>query len=76
MASIRTVAPSVKSLPSRVETTIRSFDSSLWYEPEVPSAQESPKVLGWLGSGPRPARPSTSDRESQELPATSQAGAW
>ena len=53
VASMRTVLPGAKSLPSRVETLMRSLDSSTWKAPEVPSAQESAMVLGWLGSGPR-----------------------
>ena len=48
---------------------MRSFDSSKWNTPEVPSAHELLIVLGWLGSGPTASRPSSSDApESHELP--------
>src|SRR5688500_12728253 len=64
-----TVLPGAKLVPSVVDTLMRSLDSSEWKTPDVPSAQESLIVLGWLGSGPRPARPSSSDApESQERP--------
>src|SRR5262245_10467282 len=69
VASIRSVLPAAKLLPSVVDTLIRSLDSSEWNVPDVPSAQESAIVLGWLGSGPRAARPSTSEAPvSQERP--------
>jgi hypothetical protein len=56
---------------------MRSFDSSAWNVPEVPSAQESLMVFGWLGSGPLPSRPSRRVApESQELPTTPHLGAW
>ena len=55
---------------------MRSFDSSKWNTPEVPSAHVPLTVLGWLGSGPTEARPSSSDGpESHELPATPHFGA-
>ena len=77
MASIRTVLPGANAEPSVVETFRRSFDSSEWKAPEVPSAQEPSMVLGWLGSGPRPARPSSSEApESQERPTVAHLGAW
>ena len=76
MASTRTVLPAAKSVPSSVETLTRSFDSSKWKTPEVPSAHELLIVLGWLGSGPLPSRPRSSDGpESQELPTVPHFGA-
>lgn len=33
-------------------TTRRSFDSSEWKVPDVPSEQELLMVFGWLGSAP------------------------
>ena len=41
-----TVLPAAKALPSVVATMRRSFDSSEWNVPEVPSAQELLMVLG------------------------------
>ena len=41
-----TVLPAAKALPSVVETTMRSLDSSEWNVPEMPSAQEVLIVLG------------------------------
>jgi len=71
-----TVLPGAKALPSVVDTTIRSFDSSKWKLPEVPSAHEPLMVLSWLGSGPRLARPRSSEGpESQELPTAPHFGA-
>ena len=76
VASTLTALPAAKSVPSRVETLRRSFDSSEWKVPEVPSAQEPPIVLGWLGSGPLPSRPRSRDGpESHELPTAAQRGA-
>src|SRR5688572_9071083 len=64
-----TVLPGAKLVPSVVDTLMRSLDSSEWKTPDVPSAQESLMVLGWLGAGPRLARPSTSDAPvSQDRP--------
>ncbi len=77
MASILTVLPPAKSVPSRVETLRRSFDSSEWKVPEPPSAHELLTVLGWLGSGPLASRPSSSDGpESHELPTVAHRGAF
>ena len=60
-----------------VETLSRSFDSSEWNVPEVPSAQELLMVLGWLGSGPLPSRPSSREApESQTLPTPAHFGAF
>src|SRR5687768_7495800 len=71
-----TVLPGAKLVPSVVDTLIRSFDSSEWNVPDAPSAQESLIVLGWLGSGPRLARPRSSDApESHERPTVVQDGA-
>src|SRR6188472_3857066 len=71
------VLPGAKLLPSVVETLRRSLDSSEWNAPDVPSAQESLIVLGWLGSGPSVPRPRRSEApESQERPTTAQDGAW
>jgi hypothetical protein len=76
VALMRTVLPGARSVPSVVSTLIRSFDSSKWKLPEVPSAQESLMVLGWLGSGPRPARPRSRDApESQAAPTVPHFGA-
>ncbi len=76
MASTLTVLPAAKSVPSSVETLMRSFDSSKWNTPEVPSAHVLLIVLGWLGSGPLPSRPSSSDApESHELPTAAHFGA-
>src|SRR5262245_32020353 len=73
---MRTVLPGASVLPSVVETLIRSFDSSEWKVPDVPSAQEPAIVLGWLGSGPSVARPRRSDGpESHEMPAEAHFGA-
>ena len=59
-----------------VKTFRRSFDSSEWNVPEVPSAQEALIVFGWFGSGPRFARPRTSEVPvSQELPTVAHLGA-
>ena len=45
-------------------TRMRSMDSRSWNTPQVPSAQESAMVLGWLGSGPPGivSRPTSSAR--------------
>ena len=56
------VLPAAKFVPSTVETLMRSFDSSEWNVPEVPSAHESLIVFGWLGSGPTVPRPSEQRR--------------
>ena len=61
VASMVTVLPGAKLLPSVVNTLMRSLDSSEWNVPDVPSAQESLIVLGWFGSGPRCRGPSTSE---------------
>src|SRR5688500_16583156 len=74
---MRTVLPAAKLVPSVVETLTRSLDSSEWNTPDVPSAQESLMVLGWLGSGPLPSRPNTSEAPvSQEIPTVAHLGAW
>src|SRR5438477_6989575 len=71
-----TVLPGAKLPPSVVATLRRSFDSSEWNVPDVPSAQELLIVLGWFGSGPSAARPSTSDAPvSQETPTLPHFGA-
>ena len=41
-----TVLPAASELPSVVEMTRRSFDSSEWNVPDVPSAQELLIVFG------------------------------
>src|SRR5712691_6857839 len=71
-----TVLPVAKFVPSVVDTLIRSFDSSEWKVPVVPSAQEPMIVLGWLGSGPTPSRPVSSVPESHELPTVPHLGAF
>src|SRR6185295_14437442 len=77
VASIRTVLPAAKLVPSVALTLSRSFDSSEWNVPAVPSAQESAMVLGWLGSGPRVPRPRTSEAPvSQDDPTVAHLGAW
>ena len=55
--------PAAIVLPSVVATIRRSFDSSEWNVPDVPSAQELLMVLGWFGSEPpaRVSRPSSRD---------------
>ena len=68
VASMRTVLPGAKGVPSSVETRIRSLDSSEWYRPAEPSAQEPAMVFGAFSSGPTAPRPSSSAPESQELP--------
>src|SRR5262245_29988074 len=71
-----TVLPAASAVPSVVATLSRSLDSSEWNVPEVPSAQDPLMVLGWLGSGPLPSRPSRSEApESQEIPTTAHLGA-
>ena len=56
---------------------MRSFDSSEWNVPELPSAHEVLIVLGWLGSGPLAVRPSSRDGpESHELPTAAHRGAF
>ena len=71
-----TVLPAAKLVPSVVKTRTRSFDSSEWNAPDVPSAQASLMVLGWLGSGPSDARPRTSEVPvSHELPTVAHFGA-
>ena len=76
VAAMVTVLPGAKLVPSVVETRMRSFDSSEWKTPDAPSAQESLMVFGWLGSGPRPARPRSSDApESHERPSAVHDGA-
>src|SRR5688572_11196746 len=73
---MRTVLPAAKSVPSTVETLMRSFDSSEWNVPEVPSAHESLIVFGWLGSGPTVPRPCSKDGpESHEIETVEQRGA-
>src|SRR3954462_7112246 len=72
---MRTVLPAAKALPSVGETLMRSSDSSEWNVPLVPSAQELLTGLGWLGSGPRLARPLSSVPESQEIPTVPHLGA-
>src|SRR4029079_17776366 len=76
VASTRTCLPGAKSLPSTVDTLMRSLLSSEWHVPEVPSAQELAMVFGWLGSGPRVPRPrSSAAPESHELPTVPHLGA-
>src|SRR5215216_4805157 len=76
VASTRTVLPAAKSAPSVVDTLMRSLLSSEWNVPEAPSAQLPASVLGWLGSGPLPSRPSRSAvPESHELPTVAHLGA-
>ena len=70
------VVPCVR-LPLEEVTTMRSLDSSEWNVPELPSAQELPMVLGWLGSVPPDMvpRPNSKDApESQEEPTAVHAG--
>src|SRR4030095_10738602 len=69
VASMRACLPAAKLVPSAVETLRRSFDSSEWNVPDVPSAHESLIVFGWLGSGPSAARPVKHQRpEAQGAP--------
>jgi len=71
------VCPCVR-LPLDDVTTMRSFDSSEWNVPAVPSEQELLIVFGWLGSAPPDmwSRPSNNDGpESHEVPTVVQAGA-
>ncbi len=76
VASMRTCCPAARLPPPTVETFRRSFDSSTWNVPEVPSAQVALIVLGWLGSGPLVERPSSSDApESHEMPTVAHLGA-
>src|SRR4030095_1861877 len=75
VASIRTVLAAAQAAPSTGETRMRSFDSSEWNVPEVPSAHESLIVFGWLGSGPMVPRPSSSDApESHDAPTVEHRG--
>ena len=55
---------------------MRSFDSSEWKIPDVPSVHEVLIVLGWFGSGPFVLRPRSSEGpESHELPTAAHFGA-
>jgi hypothetical protein len=67
-----TVFPAAIELPSLVCTTSRSFDSSEWYVPDVPSAHALLMVFGWFGSEPPASvsRPSTSDGPESHPDAT------
>ena len=79
VAVIFALLPAVSGLPSAEAISKRSFDSSLWNVPEVPSAQELLIVFGWFGSAPpeRLARPSNSDGpESQDVPTVAHFGAF
>ena len=53
MTSTRTVLPAANEVPSTVETLIRSFDSSKWKSPDVPSAHVplmiGGKIVGAIG---------------------------
>lgn len=67
-----TVLPGAIALPSVVATTRRSFDSSEWKVPDVPSAHELLMLFGWLGSAPPDSvsRPRMSDGPESHPEAT------
>src|SRR4030095_12317618 len=73
---MRAGVPAAKLVPSTVETLRRSFDSSEWNVPDVPSAHDWLMLFGWLGSGPSAARPISNDGpESQATPTLAHFGA-
>ena len=72
------VLPCVSEPPFVLVTTMRSFDSSEWNTPELPSAQLLLMVLGWFTSTPPLIVPRPRSRvgpESQEEPTVAHFGA-
>src|SRR5579859_4109661 len=74
---MRATCPAVSGPPSVDAITIRSFDSSVWNVPELPSGQVALMVFGAFSSVPPVIvpRPTSSVPESQETPTAEHHGA-